>query len=336
VPAARIAASIILGFLMPWIIGIDEAGYGPPLGPLVMTSVACRIPGTPARTDLWRTLQAAVRRQTAEPDERILIADSKVVYSTSRGLAGLEIGVTAALSSWQEAGLQPLAGLVERLSPAAPAELKDECWYTGTTPLPTACDTQDIVTAARRLVSCSKRKRITWGLMRSVIICPARFNSLIERWGSKGAILGEGLAELVQCNLRSLESPDPLHFVVDKHGGRNNYAALLQNALPDGLVFAREESMARSTYHVLGLGRSVEFRIQPRADAEHFCVALASMVSKYLRELLMGEFNAFWQSHVPGLMPTAGYYGDAGRFFEEIRPKAEQLGIPEPALWRSR
>lgn len=319
---------------MPWIIGIDEAGYGPPLGPLVMTSVACRVPGRPARTDLWRVLQAAVRRDCADADERILIADSKVVYSTTRGLAGLEIGVTAALSSWGQASLPPLAGLLESLSPPAPAELQGECWYTGTTPLPVVCDGQEIAAAAGRLALCSKRKRITWGLMRSVIVCPARFNSLLERWGSKGAVLGEGLAELVQSNLQLLESPDPLHFVVDKHGGRNNYAALLQNALPDGLVLAREESMARSLYHVMGLDRSVEFHIQPRADAEHFCVALASMISKYLREPLMREFNAFWQAHVPGLRATAGYYGDAQRFFDEIRPAAQQLGIPEPALWR--
>jgi len=37
---------------------------------------------------------------------------------------------------------------------------------------------------------------------------------------------------------------------------------------------------------------------EPRADRQHFCVALASMVSKYLRELLMLEFNRFWQQQV--------------------------------------
>jgi ribonuclease HII len=97
---------------------------------------------------------------------------------------------------------------------------------------------------------------------------------------------------------------------------------------------ALEEGALRSSYRVLGLGREVRLTFQPRADAEQFCVALASMVSKYVRELLMGELNAFWQGHVPGLRPTAGYPGDAARYFEAIRPAAQRLGIPEAAIWR--
>ena len=49
---------------MPWIIGIDEAGYGPNLGPFVMTSVACRVPPELAAADLWQALRAAVRRHS--------------------------------------------------------------------------------------------------------------------------------------------------------------------------------------------------------------------------------------------------------------------------------
>ncbi len=58
------------------------------------------------------------------------------------------------------------------------------------------------------------------------------------------------------------------------------------------------------------------------------------MTAKYLREVLMREFNAFWQRHVPGLKPTAGYPGDAARFLDAIRPAAQRLGIAEAALWR--
>jgi len=129
---------------------------------------------------------------------------------------------------------------------------------------------------------------------------------------------------------------DPLEIVVDKHGGRNNYAAMLQQAFSEGLVMAREEGMSRSVYQVLGLERRIELTIQPRADGEYLCVALASMVSKYVRELLMLEFNRFWEAQVPGLKPTAGYPGDAARFYEEIRPAALKLGIPEQIIWRRR
>src|SRR5205085_11536981 len=106
------------------------------------------------------------------------------------------------------------------------------------------------------------------------------------------------------------------------------------HALPDGMVIAQQESAARSAYRFLGSSPQVSVTFQPRADAGHFCVALASMASKYLRELLMREFNRFWQAHVPGLKPTAGYPTDAARFLEAIRPTAERLGITEAVLWR--
>ena len=39
---------------MPWHIGIDEAGYGPNMGPLLQTAVGVRFPAKPR--DGWRAL----------------------------------------------------------------------------------------------------------------------------------------------------------------------------------------------------------------------------------------------------------------------------------------
>jgi ribonuclease HII len=63
-------------------------------------------------------------------------------------------------------------------------------------------------------------------------------------------------------------------------------------------------------------------------------VALASMVSKYTREVMMREFNRFWQQHIPDLKPTAGYPADAARFLDTIRPVLARLGIDERRVWR--
>ena len=60
------------------------------------------------------------------------------------------------------------------------------------------------------------------------------------------------------------------------------------------------------------------------------------MICKYVRELAMEQFNAFWQQHLPALKPTKGYPTDAKRFRAEITETQKQLGIPDDVLWRQR
>jgi hypothetical protein len=318
---------------MPWIVGIDEAGYGPNLGPFVMSAVACRVPDRLAAADLWRVLRRAVRRHYEADDGRLLLEDSKLVYSPARGMRSLEAGVLALLGSRHpQAGT--LADLLSNLCPAAQAPLTGECWYTGRTCLPVQVTAEVLGPATERLEQACVKAGLSWGLVRSVVICPARFNAVLDRWGSKGVVLGLGLAELLRC-AHHLEAPaEPVAYIIDKHGGRNCYAPMLQQALPDGMVVAEEEGRERSSYRVIGLPRPVHLTIAPRADSTHLCVAVASMVSKYLRELLMQEFNRFWQARVPGLKPTAGYPGDAARFFAAIGAAVAQLGLPADVLWR--
>ena len=321
---------------MPWIIGIDEAGYGPNLGPLVMTAVACQVPDVLVNESLWRVLRKAVRRRLAKEDGRLFISDSKLVYSPARGLHDLEMGVIAALASWRTLSGLSSAGLLDQLCPAHHPQVRREPWYRGDALLPLIADTEKLQLAAERFAHCCQKNQVLWRLTRSVVFCPRRVNELIELWGSKGALLGEGLGELVRDCRAFCGETEAQFFIIDKHGGRNNYAAMLQNALPGGLVVAREEQMERSVYQVLGCAQDITITIQPRADLEHFCVALASMVSKYIREVLMLEFNRFWQIQVPGLKATAGYPMDSGRFFDEIRPAVQRLGIEEVAVWRQR
>ena len=70
-----------------------------------------------------------------------------------------------------------------------------------------------------------------------------------------------------------------------------------------------------------------------QAEERHLPVALASMFAKYVRELLMGAFNHYWQQVVPGLRPTAGYYTDAMRFLADIDPALAVGRTPERRLF---
>ena len=82
---------------MGLLIGMDEAGYGPNLGPLVVTVTVWEVPGAPREFDLWAAMaDIASQLPTREP-LRLQIADSKQVYSPGKGLAALEKSVRRSL-----------------------------------------------------------------------------------------------------------------------------------------------------------------------------------------------------------------------------------------------
>jgi len=309
---------------MTLLVGIDEAGYGPNLGPFVMTAASCRVPSTLTSADLWQVLRPCLRRHTEPDDGRLLVDDSKQVYLN--GLAALELGALALAG-----GSAPnLADLLAALGPHAPTGLTGEAWYDGGTALPVAAATARCRAWADRLAG---HEQVAWQRPRSVLVGTAQFNEITERHSSKGAVLSHCLGLLLRQFLDDT-NPEPLVIHIDKHGGRNFYGSMVQDLLETGMVLAGEEGPLRSAYSIVGLARPVTLTFQPRADGEHVAVALASMVSKYVRELLMLEFNRFWERHVPGLKPTAGYPTDARRYYQAILPVARQLGIPESALWR--
>jgi ribonuclease HII len=329
---------------MMWLVGIDEAGYGPNLGPLVMTAVAWCVPDGNGEVDLWKVLRGAVRRHDEPDDGRLVIADSKLVYSPARGLDLLERTALAALQTsfrsnhglLLDLNLKSLLGL---LCPIAMLEqqhddLQAEAWYHGTTALPIGSDESAIVGLMDRLHDACRKSDVLVGACRSVVICAPRFNALTDLCDSKARALAYGLSHLLRESLARTVPSGSVLFLIDKHGGRNQYSVMLNEALPAGFVWCREEGPDRSVYDVEGLDRPVRIRIEPRADLEHFPVALASMISKYIREALMVEFNTFWQMHVPGLEPTAGYPGDSSRFFADIRAAVEKLGLQERQVWR--
>lgn len=312
---------------MPWVVGIDEAGYGPNLGPLVQAAVALRLPdGDPAG---WDTLKSVVRRAHEKPDGRLLIDDSKKVYARG-GLEALERGV------WAITGAEPRP-VREFLwggdLPPWGEDLCAEAWFDGDELLPLHIDAEaewaasEAVRAA--LADC-------WTGDYRVVSAP-RFNRIVDGSGSKATVLSRGLIELVSALAGAIrDDGEPLLFLCDKQGGRNFYAGIVQEAFPNGWVVAQREGAAESRYRVEGLSREVAIAFRPRADGDSAAVALASMLCKYLREVCMRQFNRFWAAHVPGLAPTAGYPVDAKRFYAAIRPAMARLGLLPDHVWRKK
>ncbi len=338
---------------MTLVIGMDEAGYGPNLGPLAIGLSAWRVAGiyqseprpsgsAPERAtniDLYKLLARLV---TDKPDgKRLAIADSKVLYKPGGGVALLEQGVLSMLVACSETVPTCYDTLVDVLAADAEGARNTLPWHqNGSNPaVPTSCGADDLAAARARLSSESANARLS--ALRGRLVFPAEFNDVCGEYGSKGLALSHWtLALLTETLDRLALAPNPLpraaiHVTCDKHGGRNNYAGLLSDHFPGHRLRVIVESRPRSAY-LLEYGDTpitIEFRIKGESQLE---AALASMVAKYLRELSMHAFNGYWQSHVPNLKPTAGYPVDARRFKQDIEAKQHELGIDDRLLWRER
>ncbi len=314
---------------MSLFIGMDEAGYGPNLGPLVITATAWDVPGDPQVCDVWGLLEEVVSQRPAATGQHLHVADSKQVFSPSKGVKTLETSVLCLLRL-ADIEASSFSSLWQQLSVHYPGDHEQEPWFTEDASLPVAADQDDINRLADRLASCAERAGIGQPRIRSDVVLTDRFNRLTTEHDSKGVTL----STLSLSLLRTLWEPDSCDgsfIVADKHGGRNRYDGLLADILAGEMIFRLEEGRERSTYRV----GQTEIRFQTKAEA-HFPVAVASLVSKYLRELAMLSFNRFWRVHLPHLKPTQGYPLDAKRFKADIAETQAALEISDTVLWRER
>ena len=301
-------------------IGVDEAGLGPNLGPLVV--VAMRWEGLLGSTDdLWRTLSAAVT-QDREEAGKLLIGDSKLVYRDRRDGATLHAAADGLLRA---AGVEvgSLQDVVVSLDPEAAADFEAAPWFAGE-----AAEVSGTVAARLDVLSTVLEAEGATLSVAAAVVPAGRFNRLLADSAGKGDLL----SRLSLATLRRVWTPgEPAAVWCDKHGGRNAYAQHLTDVCGGEFVQVLSEGKAESRYAV-GDSR-IAFGVR---SERHFPVACASIVAKSVRQRCMAAFNAFWSRHDPGLKPTEGYPTDAKRFAEETAALRRSLGIADDLFWRSR
>ncbi|GAB4386048.1 MAG: hypothetical protein Kow0022_14030 [Phycisphaerales bacterium] len=296
-------------------VGIDEAGYGPMLGPLCVAAavfaVDCWTEGQPS-PDLWELLGRAVCKSASDSRRRVPVADSKQLKLPNAArrdpLLHLERGVLAFHHAW----LGPIESdeaLFDRLG----VRLDDEPWYAGPSrPLPRAGTVEQLRIDANMLLREANAAGVRLVALRCLTLGESAFNAVIRQHGNKAATTTHALRSLVRRVLQDWPDRD-IRIVCDRQGGRMRYADALGGlcaSSPEPL----EESPRASRY---ALGERVRVLLIPRAEQAHLPVALASMTAKLVRELAMTRFNQYWGERLPGLKGTAGYTQDARRWLDD-------------------
>jgi len=317
-------------------LGMDEAGYGPNLGPLLITGTVWETPGAPTECDFYRLLGPVVSAAGHGRGRQLHIADSKLVNVGKEGFASLERSALALLAClgdpcrtfqelWQHVAFDGNADHLQAFHVGLPE------WYRRNCTLPVKADPVQVAAFSRQLQARMQETGVRLLAVESDLVPESRFNALLaEPSGNKG----RALSRLAFRLLRRMWNPAdrfPTVIVGDKHGGRNRYDQLLAEVLDGEMIFRLEEQQAISRYQV----GQTEIRFQVQGES-HLPVACASIISKYLRELCMDLFNMFWADHCPGVRPTRGYPLDARRFRGDVEAMREQLGISELDFWRQK
>ncbi len=323
---------------MAIVAGIDEAGFGPILGPLTVSAVVLRVPDELAGGDLWEALSPTVRVKPAKKHTGVVIGDSKKVYTPSAGLTHMERGVLAAMG--QTGGpFETLRGLLGWLCPPAVCEMADYPWYSqADVPLPTAVDAVDLRLRTHGLHAAFDAAKMAFLGAATRVLLAGHYNRLVAATNNKATVLLDQTFSLIDWIWRNRPDGERVIVYVDRQGGRAHYLPILQRVFAGGRYKVLAEEPGHSGYRVDFSDASLEVHFLQKGETRQLPIALASMTSKYLRELLMLLLNRFWAERMGDaeLKPTAGYYTDGHRFLDDIAPARAKLCIPEELLIRSR
>jgi ribonuclease HII len=320
---------------MAIVAGVDEAGFGPVLGPLVVSGTAFRVPEASVDQCLWDALRETCSDRPAHAARKLVITDSKKLHKSRCDLGPLE---RAALVMLAVSGSKPatLDELLEHVAPETRAALHHYPWYAARSlAIPTSREIGDVATRANAIRRNAREQGVEFMAAFSEPLLEGQYNRMVNAARNKAVVLMGQALKVIDRILRAAPDENVTIFV-DRLGGRMHYREALATSFPEYEFFILEESTERSAYRLNGRSRHVRIEFRTDGEARHLATALASIYSKYLRELFMHLFNEYWCAQHEGLKPTAGYYSDAQRWLGDAAPTIERLHINRDLLVRAR
>ncbi len=316
------------------LVGIDEAGFGPILGPLVVSSSIFSLPQHLTKADLWQILNKSVSNRCRHLAGRLLIVDSKKAYSRQKGIKHLERTVLACLKCLGEEPAK-LSDLLALLCPDCLERLSEYPWYKEVGDYCLLADGADKAIASAVLMDDMTSNGIELLQLRSCCLDVAYYNKMVDTVKNKSRVLFTAISRLIKEAYDNFAGDD-LQIVVDRQGGRVHYRTILQRMFPDTELKILCESPAASSYELQANGRVMRLHFATAADQKFLPVSLASMLSKYLRQLLVESINRYFAGFHAELKPTAGYWKDGLRFIEDLKMNIPHVRYDNNQLIRCR
>jgi ribonuclease HII len=274
------------------VVGVDENGLGPLLGPLVTTAVSFELGRySPER-------HASIGRELGIDDSKATAGFGQMAVAEGLALALIEALHGRAVDDLDALFECLLLDGPSALRTPCPSSSRPQCWSVA---LVLPCFGGSLQ-AGRDMLHGLTKAGLRPVHVRSATSCTGDLNRRL-RLGQSRVEVDLELMERLVLDARA-HTTGALRAVCGMVGGIRNYPARMRHFPLAGLTPVRATG-GTLAYEVDGVGH-VRFEID--ADARHLPVALASMVGKYVRELWMERQNRFYRGHDDTLSEVSGYH----------------------------
>ncbi|MEO8797495.1 MAG: hypothetical protein ABI551_06390 [Polyangiaceae bacterium] len=305
------------------LVGVDENGLGPRLGPLIVTAVSARCTEAGAKAAKKAPAKAM---KTRLGDSKDLVAHGNVSLGEAWARETLARTKNVTPTSPDDVLRAICIDSPEVLRVRCPPDHEAQCW--GTKDESFTADAAMLAAVGSDLTKLALRG-IEIARVEVAIVCTERINDAAARGLSRFHVDLHAMERLVLS--AQTFANEPVEAICGKVGGMGMYGPHL-GPLAGRLHTALEESRRRSAYMFPGVG-TIAF-VQD-ADATHLIVGMASLVGKWAREVLMARIVRHYRTHDPSLPHASGYHDPVTtRFVAATRLLRKKTKLPDDCFER--
>lgn len=304
-------------------VGADENGLGARLGPLVVTAVGAHVDERGERA-IKRKLPKKLAELVGDSKALVKHGDVALGEAWARVLVGTDVESPRALFSRLSLEGEP------RLKEPCPDHVGHQCWSPEGEAFVADAELIERVLVVKAGLA---KRGIQLDRVKSSVICTDRLNRARDAGKNRFVADLHAMEELVMAFRH--ERGHDLHAVCGKVGGMGDYSRFF-GPLAGWLHVVLVQTRRESAYRFPGLG---EVRFLQDADSRDVLVMLASLVGKYLRELLMARVSRFYLETVAGeAFESPSGYSDpvTNRFVDATALVRRKRRVPDTCFVRAR
>jgi ribonuclease HII len=310
-------------------MGVDENGLGARLGPMMVTAVSARVSESGARF-LSRKLPERLAADLDDSKALVSTHNVKLGEAWARAVAERELGkaVKSPAELFSALCAQPRAELEELCQGGA----KAQCFFTEREEFQAAADE---VARIREQLDYLAERGAQVRAARTISLCTGRLNHLKQQGIHRFTADLHAMERLILHLSEREAAPGSLatetfRAVCGKVGGIGQYGRFF-GPLGGRLFTTLGEGQEESAYLFPKLGQISFLR---DADATDPLVMLASLIGKYMRELLMARIAHFYMATDDENRPSGYHDPVTAIFVRQVQPLRKKLQIVDACFER--